>query len=450
MKNKVEIVGFLIRIVVLFVGSRVLDRSTTIIVPYTDIDYHIFSDAAKLVVAGQSPYERATYRYPPSLAWLLTPNEYLSFPEWGKVVFALADVAVISLIYAVNMHYTPTSSHRTTNHSTASMNTAVWTAWLWSLNPLAINICTRGSADSLTNCLVLLVLYSLLQLVGHAHEEKQVVSAKSRSWWSWLFECVMLCCCGGMYGLLIHLRVYPVIYIPGFAMFLLRSEKSPVERVENDSSVSLSSSSSAAVAPGQSSSRTTTNQTKTTPSFPSTLFSFLHGYWSRVFIFFIGTSISLFLSTWLCYEAYGWDYLNHAILYHFSRSDHRHNFSPMFYSIYLSKSISLHTNSDVSTPTPHIFSSTVTGGVVGGGVGGVVGGSGMPLSSTTPSMGWLKISSTMLSLGLFVPQMIILIVAAITLAPLDLPSYMLVVTFAFVVRIKPSPIFTYTPSSYQR
>ena len=427
MRRKVEIIGFLIRIAVLFVGSRVLDRSTTIIVPYTDIDYHIFSDAAKLVVAGQSPYERATYRYPPSLAWLLTPNEYLSFPEWGKVVFALADVVVIYLIYAINMHNTLAPSHRTTanqDHPTTtstSINTALWTAWLWSLNPLAINICTRGSADSLTNCLVLLVLYSLLQLVGHAHEAKNVVSARSR-WWSWSCECVMFCFCGGMYGLLIHLRVYPVIYIPGFAMFLLRSEKYPMECVKDGCSSSLSSSPPPTTTrpPSSRITTSTTNQTKHIPSLLSSLLSFLHGCWSRVLIFYIGTSISLCLSTWMCYEAYGWDYLNHAILYHFTRSDHRHNFSPMFYSIYLSKSITMYSHS--GTTTQSVLPSTGDGSP---------GGDGLSISS----MGWFKISTLVLSLGLFLPQMIILIVAAITLAPLDLPSYMLVVTFSFVVCI---------------
>ena len=36
-------------------------------------------------------------------------------------------------------------------------------AWFWALNPLAINICTRGSADSITNCMVLALLYQLMQ-----------------------------------------------------------------------------------------------------------------------------------------------------------------------------------------------------------------------------------------------------------------------------------------------
>ena len=88
--SRVIVLSILLRVVLILYGIYHDAHSP---LKYTDIDYFVFSDASRFVHKQQSPYQRETYRYTPLLAWLLVPNAWRGWEAWGKVVFALGDVA---------------------------------------------------------------------------------------------------------------------------------------------------------------------------------------------------------------------------------------------------------------------------------------------------------------------------------------------------------------------
>lgn len=111
---------------------------------YTDVDYRVVTDAAKHVLNHQSPYLRATYRYTPLLAYLLTPNLILH-QHWGKVIFSICDVLVGVLIGVILP-----KQHRVY-------------ALCWFYNPMSAVIATRGSYESIVAVIVLALLYNAKQ-----------------------------------------------------------------------------------------------------------------------------------------------------------------------------------------------------------------------------------------------------------------------------------------------
>lgn len=144
-------------------------------VQYTDIDYRVFTDAARHVLKNESPFERYTYRYTPLIAYLLTPN-ILLHPAWGKILFSIVDIFVAVLIKGiVTLHY-----------SAASERLAERCALVWLYNPLTIVISTRGNGDSLAAALVILTLMFL-------KKEQYLVA-------------------GAVHGLAIHTRLYPLAF----------------------------------------------------------------------------------------------------------------------------------------------------------------------------------------------------------------------------------------------
>ena len=170
------ILGLCIRLALIAYGEV---HDSLSVVQYTDIDYRVFTDAARHMVSGSSPYDRHTYRYTPLLAAILTPNLFLH-PAWGKLLFCVVDICVALLIRCLVVAK-GSSPHLTT-----------WCVMAWVYNPLAIVIATRGNADSISAMLVLMTLLLL---------EKQYFFLA-----------------GMMHGLAIHVRLYPIAF--SLAMYL--------------------------------------------------------------------------------------------------------------------------------------------------------------------------------------------------------------------------------------
>lgn len=163
---RVFAVGLAVRLSFVVIGNAFDAISPRL--KYTDVDYDVFSDAAALIVAGRSPYERATYRYAPLFAWLLVPDALLGTRSLGKVVFSVADAALGAWL-----------ARRTR------------LALAWALNPVAVGVCTRGSSDAI--------------VVGI------VAAALDRADRAWPAAA------GALLGLGAYVKLYPIIHVPAFA-----------------------------------------------------------------------------------------------------------------------------------------------------------------------------------------------------------------------------------------
>lgn len=143
---------------------------------YTDIDYLVFTDGAHFISRGGSPYERATYRYAPLLAWLLYPSTWGGiWFEFGKVLFAAGDIVTGWLIMRILR-----------DHQSMDAERAMKYASIWLLNPMVANISTRGSSEGLIVAIVVAMLWATLQ-----HR-------------IWFAACLL--------GLGVHVKIYPFIY----------------------------------------------------------------------------------------------------------------------------------------------------------------------------------------------------------------------------------------------
>ena len=233
---------------------------------YTDIDYAVFSDGAYLSSQNKSPLDRRTFRYTPFLADLLslliTPDADPDDPIGilGKILFAAADTLNGYLIYTL----TPT--------------TPTTALFFWLYNPLPINICTRGSAESLLPLLPVLLTISLL------------TAARSYT---------RTALAGICHGVAVHGKIYPIIYSISYLTHL-SSDSNALATARNPHAI----------------------------------------------LFTLVSAGTFLLLTALAHANHPL-YLENGLLYHLSRVDHRHNYSPFFYPIYL-------LISQPTTPIPYL------------------------------------------------------------------------------------------------
>ncbi|KAH7126821.1 PIG-M-domain-containing protein [Dendryphion nanum] len=175
-------------------GSAILLRAVFLIyglfqdafspMKYTDIDYYVFTDAARFISQGQSPYARDTYRYTPLLAWFLYSTTWSSL--WfssGKVLFAFGDVIAGWMMFRILRTYQGMPHDR-----------ALKFASIWLLNPMVATISTRGSSEGLLGVIVIALLWAVLS--------RHIKIA------------------GCLLGFAVHFKIYPFIYGTSILLWL--------------------------------------------------------------------------------------------------------------------------------------------------------------------------------------------------------------------------------------
>jgi phosphatidylinositol glycan class M len=182
---------------------------------YTDIDYYVFTDAARFISHGQSPYARDTYRYTPLLAWIIYPTVWPGrfWFSFGKVLFAVGDVAAGWMMFRILKEYRKMNDER-----------ALKFASIWLLNPMVATISTRGSSEGLLGVFVTALLWAVLA--------KQIPLA------------------GFLLGFAVHFKIYPFIYAASIVWWL---DDTPVtiqkSEIKNSSAPSLVSQTLAFLTP---------------------------------------------------------------------------------------------------------------------------------------------------------------------------------------------------------
>ncbi|OIR58428.1 MAG: GPI mannosyltransferase 1 [Amphiamblys sp. WSBS2006] len=218
-----------------------VQKKTNSVFKFEDIDYTVFTDAAEHVWNGESPYRRATYRYTPLMAYGLLPNNV--FRDFGKLLFSMCTVLAGVVVYRMLLR-----------RGESPDRAARLVFYFWMGNPLVVSIAARGNSDTVVSLLVVLMVH--------------------------LFETGHTVAGGAVFGLAVHLRIYPVVYV-------------------------------------------------------STVLFYFHRRRRECFKVFLVSGGVFFGLLGVFYSVYGRGFLYETYLYHAGRIDVRHNLSPYFYVFYL-------------------------------------------------------------------------------------------------------------------
>jgi phosphatidylinositol glycan class M len=356
-------------------------------VKYTDIDYLVFTDAAKHVSLVESPFDRHTYRYSPFIAQLLSFADNSSGFYWwrnskyfGKILFCMADALCGLFILKLrrNVRCKSNQSHNDQRIS-IELQDALW----WLYNPFSINICTRGSAESFV------VLFPVLLTVAIACSD---AATKLQLRWKAVLS-------GAIHGLSIHSKLYPVIYTASFMAYFSKKEN---DIIIKDSPKTTSPAKFSWEPQMPAKPKYKGYEMYSFPWFDLPRLFHLTKLWilrllaPSSILFAIGSISSFAILTMASVYLYGRIALDEGFLYHFSRLDHRHNYSIFWYWIYLARGRYTSTNSTALS----LFSLASMGKV------------------------------------LMIPQMILLLYSSLGIAPYDLEFTLFLQTFLFVAMNK--------------
>jgi len=201
---------------------------------------------------------------------------------YGKIIFALADVVAGWIMYAI--------LRRSKNMTPGR---AIKFASLWLLNPMVAQISTRGSSEGLLGVIVMVLLWAALR--------RNFVFA----------GCVL--------GFAVHFKIYPFIYGASILWWLDSRQAGTLQRT----------------ATLWNSVRSFVNPPRAGFALASAIIFAVLGV---IMTFMCVQTKMAFVGFTNLRHSYDVEFLQHTFFYHFTRTDHRHNFSPYNILLYMNSS----------------------------------------------------------------------------------------------------------------